>query len=85
MDMASLFYSQPSNMSAYPIYQRRMMGGYTVYGGSRRQRGGGISNFVSFRNALTPFGRQALAGIKSIAKNKSVRKAVERLMQTIVM
>lgn len=60
--MAHNFYTAPSYMT----------GGYAVYGGSRRQRGGGI--FASFRNAMAPFGRQALAGLKSIAKNKTVRK-----------
>ena len=60
--MAHNFYTAPSYMT----------GGYAVYGGSRRQRGGGI--FASFRNALAPFGRQALAGIKSMAKNKTVRR-----------
>ena len=60
--MSQNFYTAPSYMT----------GGYTVYGGYRRQRGGGI--FSSFRSSLAPIGRQALAGMKSIAKNQAVRQ-----------
>ena len=59
--MASNFYAAPSYMT----------GGYAVYGGYRRQRGAGILG--SFRNFMAPIGRQALQGIKSIARNKTVR------------
>lgn len=53
-----------------------MTGGYTVYGGYRRQRGGGI--FGSFRKMMAPVGRQALSGIKAIARNKTVRNIAKQ-------
>ena len=60
------FYSAPSNMA----------GGYTVYGGYRRQRGGGI--FASIRNAMAPIGRVALTAMKSLAKNKTAQKIAKQ-------
>ena len=64
--MSYTFYSAPS----------RMTGGYTVYGGYRRQRGGGM--FGSFRKMIAPIGRQALSGLKSLAKNKTVQKIAKK-------
>lgn len=73
--MAASFYSAPSIMS----------GGFTVYGGYRRQRGGGL--FGSFRKFMAPMGRQALSGIKSLARNKTVRdlakKAAEKSAEVL--
>ena len=53
-----------------------MTGGYTVYGGYRRQRGGGI--FGSFRKMMAPVAKQTLRGIKGIAKNKAVQKIAKQ-------
>ena len=64
--MNSAFYTAPSYMS----------GGYTVYGGSRRQRGGGM--FGSFRKMMAPIGRQALTGLKSLARNKTVQRMAKQ-------
>ena len=64
--MSNNFYTDPS-------YQR---GGYTVYGGYRRQRGAGV--FGSFRNFMAPIGRQALSGIKNIARNKTVQNLAKQ-------
>lgn len=56
------FYSTPSYMS----------GGGIIYKGSRpRFRGG--SFFGSLRTSLAPIGRQALQGMKNLAKNETVR------------
>ena len=59
--MATSFYSAPSHMA----------GGYIVNSGYRRQRGAGV--FASMRKYMAPIGRQALSGIKSIARNKTVQ------------
>ena len=73
--MATNFYSAPSHMA----------GGYIVYGGYRRQRGAGV--FGSFRKFMAPIGRQALSGIKAIARNKAVqdiaKKAAEKGAEVI--
>lgn len=70
MIMSNSFYSAPSAMS----------GGFTVYGGYRRQRGGGI--FGSFRKMMAPVGKQAWSAMKKVASNKTVqsiaRKAAEK-------
>lgn len=60
MDVA--FYSRPTYMTG---------GVLPVYSGRRRFRGGGI--FSSIRTALAPIGRQVLQGVKTIAKNSTVR------------
>ena len=49
------FYNSPSYMS----------GGYTVYGGTRRQRGGSI--FGSIRKMFAPVGRRAIDEVKNVA------------------
>ena len=64
--MATNFYSAPSHMA----------GGYIVYGGYRRQRGAGA--FASFRKTMAPIGRQALKGMKSFARNKTVRNIAKQ-------
>lgn len=64
--MTSNFYTAPSGMA----------GGYIVYGGYRRQRGAGVLG--SFRKYLAPVGKQALLGMKAIAKNKTVRKIAKK-------
>ena len=64
--MSANFYSIPSNQ----------VGGYIVYGSQRRQRGAGV--FGSFRKFMAPIGRQALAGVKSIAKNKTVQDIAKK-------
>ena len=64
--MTSDFYVAPSYMT----------GGYTVYGGYRRQRGAGI--FGSFRKMMAPVGKQAWSGIKKVAKNKTVQKIAKQ-------
>ena len=60
------FYTTPTNLS----------GGYIVYKGSRRQRGAGI--FGSLRQYMSPIGRQALQGIKKIARNKTVQNIAKK-------
>ena len=67
--MSVNFYTAPSNMT----------GGMIVYGGYRRQRGAGA--FGSFRKYMAPIGRQALQGLKSIAKNKTVRSIAKTAAQ----
>lgn len=72
--MNSNFYSAPSTMA----------GGYTVYGGYRRQRGAGV--FGSFRKYMAPIGRQALSGMKTVGKHaaRGVKKlAKNKLVQNI--
>ena len=69
MTMEANFYEAPSHMA----------GGYIVYGGYRRQRGGKL--FGSFRNMITPIGRQLVSGIKTIAKNKAVRNIAKTVAQ----
>ena len=64
--MSTQFYSTPSNQS----------GGYVVYEGARRQRGAGV--FGSFRKFMAPIGRQALQGVKAIAKNKTVQNIAKQ-------
>ena len=64
--MSVNFYSVPTNQ----------VGGYIVYGGYRRQRGGGA--FGSFRKFMAPIGRQALQGMKSLARNKTVRNIAKQ-------
>lgn len=64
--MNNAFYAAPSSMS----------GGYTVYGGYRRQRGAGI--FSSFRKYMAPIGRQAISGLKTIARNKAVQEIAKK-------
>lgn len=56
-----------------------MSGGYAVYGGYRRQRGGKL--FGSFRKMMAPIGRQALSGLKSVARNKTVRSIAKQAAQ----
>lgn len=67
--MNANFYTAPSVMT----------GGYTVYGGYRRQRGGGM--FGSFRKMMAPVAKQTMKGIKSIAKNKTVQKIAKKAAQ----
>ena len=64
--MSVNFYSVPTNQ----------LGGYIVYGGYRRQRGAGA--FGSFRKFMAPIGRQALQGMKSLARNKTVRNIAKQ-------
>ena len=61
--MASAFYANPSYMSG---------GSFTIYSGSRRQRGGGFLG--SMRNIMAPVGRNVLRGLKTAASNKTVQK-----------
>lgn len=65
--MNTNFYTAPSYMT----------GGYTVYGGYRRQRGGGF--FSSFRTMMAPVGKQMFKGMKSIAGNKTVQKIAKKV------
>ena len=67
--MIDHFYSTPSNQ----------VGGLRVYGGYRRQRGAGV--FGSMRSFMAPIGRQALRGVKAIAKNKTVRNIAKKAAQ----
>ena len=71
--MTTNFYMSPSHMT----------GGYTVYGGYRRQRGGKL--FGSFRKIMAPIGKQlargakqVARGVKHIAKNKTVQKLAKK-------
>ena len=74
--MAAEFYARPSYMNG---------GAFTIYSGSRRQKGGGILG--SIRNALMPAGRTAMKALKSLARNKTVRglakQAVKRGTQVL--
>ena len=65
--MNTNFYAAPSHMTG---------GTFTVYGGYRRQRGAGILG--SFRQYMAPIGRQALSGIKQIARNKTVQNIAKQ-------
>ena len=67
--MSVNFNTAPSNMT----------GGMIMYGGYRRQRGAGA--FGSFRKYMAPIGRQVLQGLKSIAKNKTVRSRAKTAAQ----
>lgn len=69
INMSTDFYTEPSYMT----------GGYTVYGGYRRQRGGGI--FGSFRTMMAPLGRQMLSGMKTVAKNKTFRNIAKKVAE----
>ena len=60
--MSSAFYSTPTYMSG---------GAFTIYSGTRRQKGGGF--FGSIRKVISPVGRNMLKGIKTIARNKTVQ------------
>lgn len=60
--MSANFYAKPTYMSG---------GAFTIYSGSRRQIGGGFLG--SIRKAMAPIGRTALQGLKTIARNKTVR------------
>ena len=60
--MSSTFYSAPTYMSG---------GAFTIYSGSRRQKGGGFLG--SMRKMISPVGRNMLKGMKAIARNKTVR------------
>ena len=46
-------------------------GAFTIYSGSRRQRGGGFLG--SLRSIMAPVGRNLVKGVKSIARNKTVQ------------
>lgn len=67
--MTANFYAAPSHMA----------GGFIVYGGYRRQRGAGV--FGSFRKFMAPIGRQALSGVKAIARNKTVQDIAKKAAQ----
>ena len=64
--MTSSFYTGPSYMNG---------GAFTIYSGSRRQRGGGFMG--SIRSMMAPVGRNVLKGMKSIAKNKAIQKVAK--------
>ena len=59
-NMAYNFYSGPSHMNG---------GSFTIYAGSRRQRGGGFLG--SLRSVVTPVGRNIWKGMKSVARSKT--------------
>ena len=65
--MSAAFYSQPSYMHGGGLY--------TIYSGSRRQRGG--SFFGSMRKYVAPIGRTAIQGFKTAARTtaRGVRAA----------
>lgn len=54
-------------------------GAFTIYSGSRRQRGGGFLG--SFRKIMAPVGRNMVKGIKTIAKNKTVQEIAKAAAQ----
>lgn len=79
--MADEFYAQPSYMSG---------GLFTVYSGSRRQRGGSflgsIKKFMvpARQAAVRGFktaGRMAVKGIKAAAKNETVRNVAKKALE----
>lgn len=60
--MSSTFYAAPTYMSG---------GAFTIYSGARRQKGGGFLG--SLRKVISPVGRNMVKGLKTIARNKTVR------------
>lgn len=60
--MIDNFYTSPSYMSG---------GAYTIYSGGRRHRGGSFLGSLS--RFMAPIGRQAVSGLKTLARNKTVR------------
>ena len=68
--MSSNFYAAPSYMSG---------GSFTIYSGSRRQRGGGFLG--SMKRYMAPIGRTAFKGMKSLARNKVVRNLAKQAAQ----
>lgn len=79
--MAAEFYAQPSYMAG---------GLFTVYSGSRRQRGG--SFLGSVKKYIVPAGRTALRGVKAAgrlavkgvkaaAKNEAVREVAKKALE----
>lgn len=63
------FYAAPSYMSG---------GAFTIYSGARRHRGG--SFLGSLGKILAPMGRTALSGMRTLAKNKAVRKLAKQAL-----
>lgn len=59
---SSTFYASPSYMNG---------GAFTVYSGSRRQKGGGFLG--SLRSIMAPVGRNLVKGVQNIARNKTVQ------------
>ena len=55
-------------------------GSFTIYSGSRRQRGGGFLG--SLRNVMKPVGQNLIRGVKAIAKNKAVQDIAKAAAQT---
>jgi len=75
--MASGFYTSPSYMNG---------GSFTIYSGSRRQRGGSFMGSMrnalgSVRSAMRPVGRNIAKGFKSIVKNKTVQDIAKKAAQ----
>ena len=79
--MAAEFYAQPSYMSG---------GLFTIYSGSRRQRGGSflgsVKKFIvpAGRTAMRGFkaaGRLAVKGVKAAAKNEAVRNVAKKALE----
>ena len=60
--MSGSFYASPSYLSG---------GSYTIYSGARRHRGGSFLGSLS--KFMAPIGRQAFSGLKTLARNKTVR------------
>lgn len=69
--MTSSFYANPSYMNG---------GSFTIYSGSRRQRGGGFLG--SLRSVMKPVGQNIIKGVKAIARNKAVQDIAKAAAQT---
>lgn len=56
-----------------------MAGGFTVYGGYRRQRGGGF--FGSFRTMAKPWGRALAKGVVNFANTVGVKQIAKKVAE----
>lgn len=65
--MTDTFYTSPSYMSG---------GSYTIYSGARRHRGGSFLGSLS--RFIAPISRQAVSGLKTLSRNKTVRNIAKQ-------
>ena len=68
--MSANFYAGPSHM---------LGGAFTIYSGTRRQRGG--SFFGSLKKIMVPVGQSAVRGLKAAARNPMVQSAAKRVLE----
>ena len=56
-------------------------GSFTIYSGARRQQGGAFLG--SLRRFMAPIGRTAWSGMKSLARNKTVRSVAKKRLKRV--